>query len=43
MLEMKAFRLTKEKEKFYSSNAQNILTAVERENLKGEFVLIINK
>jgi hypothetical protein len=26
--------LTKEKEKFYRGNAQNILNAVERENLK---------
>jgi len=37
-----AFELTKEKEKFYRGNAQNILSAVERENLKGEFVLILN-
>lgn len=37
-----AFELTKEKEKFYRGNAQNILSAVERENLKGEFVLIMN-
>ena len=36
-----AFELTKEKEKFYRGNAQNILNVVERENLKGEFVLII--
>jgi 16S rRNA C1402 (ribose-2'-O) methylase RsmI len=36
-----AFELTKEKEKFYRGNAQNILSAVEKENLKGEFVLII--
>ena len=36
-----AFELTKEKEKFYRGNAQNILNAVERENLKGEFVLIL--
>jgi 16S rRNA (cytidine1402-2'-O)-methyltransferase len=36
-----AFELTKEEEKFYRGNAQNILTAVERENLKGEFVLIL--
>ena len=36
-----AFELTKEKEKFYRGNAQNILSAVERENLKGEFVLIL--
>ncbi len=37
-----AFELTKEKEKFYRGNAQNILSAVERENLKGEFVLIVS-
>ncbi len=30
-----AFELTKEKEKFYRGNAQNILKAVERENLEG--------
>ena len=36
-----AFELTKEKEKFYRGNTQNILSAVERENLKGEFVLIL--
>ena len=36
-----AFELTKEKEKFYRGNAQNILNLVEKENLKGEFVLIL--
>jgi 16S rRNA (cytidine1402-2'-O)-methyltransferase len=36
-----AFELTKEKEKFYRGNAGNILKLVEKENLKGEFVLII--
>jgi 16S rRNA (cytidine1402-2'-O)-methyltransferase len=36
-----AFELTKEKEKFYRGNAGNILNHVEKENLKGEFVLII--
>ena len=36
-----AFELTKEKEKFYRGNAGNILKHVEKENLKGEFVLII--
>ena len=36
-----AYELTKEKEKFYRGNAQNILRAIERDNLKGEFVLII--
>jgi 16S rRNA (cytidine1402-2'-O)-methyltransferase len=36
-----AFELTKEKEKFYRGNAGNILSHVEKENLKGEFVLII--
>ena len=36
-----AFELTKEREKFYRGNAQNIFNLVEKENLKGEFVLII--
>lgn len=36
-----AFELTKEKEKFYRGNTGNILKIVEKENLKGEFVLII--
>ena len=36
-----AFELTKEKEKFYRGNAQNIFNIVKKENLKGEFVLII--
>jgi len=37
-----AFELTKEKEKFYRGNAQNIFNHVIKENLKGEFVLIID-
>ena len=36
-----AFELTKENEKFYRGNAGNILNRVEKEKLKGEFVLII--
>lgn len=36
-----AFELTKEKEKFYRGDTGNILKIVEKENLKGEFVLII--
>jgi 16S rRNA (cytidine1402-2'-O)-methyltransferase len=36
-----AFELTKENEKFYRTNAGNILSIVEKENLKGEYVLII--
>ncbi|WP_337865366.1 16S rRNA (cytidine(1402)-2'-O)-methyltransferase [Ignavibacterium sp.] len=36
-----AFELTKENEKFYRGNAENILNIVDREKLKGEFVLII--
>ena len=36
-----AFELTKENEKFYRGNAGNILNRVEKENLKGEFILII--
>jgi 16S rRNA (cytidine1402-2'-O)-methyltransferase len=37
-----AFELTKEREKFYRGNAQNIFNHVGKENLKGEFVLIIS-
>lgn len=37
-----AFELTKEKEKFYRGNTGNILNHVEKENLKGEFVLILD-
>ena len=37
-----AFELTKSGEKFYRGNAGNILSRVEKENLKGEFVLVIN-
>jgi len=36
-----AFELTKPREKFYRGNAGNILNRIEKENLKGEFVLII--
>lgn len=36
-----AYELTKEKEKFYRGTAQNVFNIVEKENLKGEFVLII--
>jgi len=36
-----AFELTNQKEKFYRGNTGNILNHVEKENLKGEFVLII--
>ena len=36
-----AFEMTMEKEKFYRGNTGNILNHVEKENLKGEFVLII--
>ncbi|HSL88868.1 MAG TPA: 16S rRNA (cytidine(1402)-2'-O)-methyltransferase [Ignavibacteriaceae bacterium] len=37
-----AYELTKEKEKFYRGTALNVFNIAERENLKGEFVLIIN-
>ncbi len=37
-----AFELTKENEKFYRGNAGNILSIVLKENLKGEFVLILS-
>ena len=36
-----AFELTKAGEKFYRGNVQNIFSHVIKENLKGEFVLII--
>lgn len=36
-----AFELTKPGEKFYRGNTGNILNRVEKENLKGEFVLMI--
>jgi len=36
-----AFELTKKREKFFRGNTGNILKHVEKENLKGEFVLII--
>lgn len=36
-----AFELTKENEKFYRGNTGNIFNVVDREKLKGEFVLII--
>ncbi len=36
-----AFELTKENEKFYRGKTGNILNRVEKEKLKGEFVLII--
>ena len=36
-----AFELTKEREKFYRGNTGNILSHIEKDNLKGEFVLII--
>lgn len=36
-----AFELTKERENFYRGNAGNILAHVEKEKLKGEFVVII--
>ena len=37
-----AFELTKEKEKYYRGKAKEILEIAEKENLKGEFVLILN-
>lgn len=36
-----AYELTKEKEKFYRGTALNVFNIAEKENLKGEFVLII--
>jgi 16S rRNA (cytidine1402-2'-O)-methyltransferase len=37
-----AFELTKEKEKFYRGKIKDVFSIVEKENLKGEFVLILN-
>lgn len=37
-----AFELTKAKEKYYRGTAQQILSIAERENLKGEFVLLLD-
>ncbi len=37
-----AFELTKEKEKFYRGKTKEVLAIAEKENLKGEFVLILN-
>lgn len=36
-----AYELTKEKEKFYRGTAASVYNQAEKENLKGEFVLII--
>ncbi|MFN3693419.1 MAG: 16S rRNA (cytidine(1402)-2'-O)-methyltransferase [Ignavibacterium sp.] len=36
-----AFELTKEKEKFYRGNALQVYNSAKKENLKGEFVLIL--
>jgi len=37
-----AYQLTMKNEKFYRGNAENILNHVEKNNLKGEFVLMVN-
>lgn len=37
-----AYELTKEKEKFYRGTCEEVLRFAMKENLKGEFVLIIN-
>ena len=37
-----AFELTKEKEKYYRGKTKEVLEIAEKENLKGEFVLILN-
>lgn len=37
-----AYQLTMSNEKIFRGNAENILNHVEKDNLKGEFVLIIN-
>ncbi|QQS35668.1 MAG: 16S rRNA (cytidine(1402)-2'-O)-methyltransferase [Ignavibacteriales bacterium] len=38
-----AFELTKPNEKFYRGTAEQILSIAEKENLKGEFVLILDR
>lgn len=38
-----AYELTKSKEKFYRGTAEHILNIAEKENLKGEFVLILDR
>jgi len=37
-----SFELTKEKEKYYRGKTKEVLAIAEKENLKGEFVLILN-
>ena len=37
-----AYELTKPKEKFYRGKTKKVLEVAEKENLKGEFVLILN-
>jgi len=37
-----AFKLTMEDEKYYRGSAQKVLNIAEKNNLKGEFVLIVN-
>jgi len=37
-----AFKLTMEDEKYYRGSAQKVLNVAEKNNLKGEFVLIVN-
>ncbi|OGU76609.1 MAG: 16S rRNA (cytidine(1402)-2'-O)-methyltransferase [Ignavibacteria bacterium RBG_16_35_7] len=37
-----AYELTKEKERFYRGTCEEVLKSATKENLKGEFVLIIN-
>jgi len=36
------YELTKEKERFYRGTCEEVLRFAMKENLKGEFVLIIN-
>jgi len=37
-----AFKLTMKDEKYYRGSAQKVLNIAEKNNLKGEFVLIVN-
>jgi 16S rRNA (cytidine1402-2'-O)-methyltransferase len=38
-----AFQLTMKDEKFYRGNAESVLRIAEKQNLKGEFLLILKQ
>ena len=37
-----AYQLTMKNEKYYRGSAEKVLSIAEKQNLKGEFVLIVN-